>query len=244
MIELEDVTLAYGDLVVLDGVSLRIASNQITSILGPSGSGKSTIIKLILGLIKPSSGRVLVEGVDISRMKEKHLFPIRQKMGMVFQGNALFDSLTVTENLSFFLLENLKLPKAEATLRIKAQVEFAGLQGFENHFPDTLSGGMKKRLAIGRALIFGPEMVLLDEPTVGLDPISTKKVLDVIQRLKHDKGLGAVLVTHLINDVFGIADRVIILFDGKIIFNDVPDAMHGFRHPFVESFLSNSVEIA
>ncbi|HET6513120.1 MAG TPA: ATP-binding cassette domain-containing protein [Candidatus Kapabacteria bacterium] len=244
MIELQDVTLAYGDRVVLDGVSLRIASNEITSILGPSGSGKSTIIKLMLGLIKPTSGKVFVEGVDISRMKEKHLFPIRRKMGMVFQGNALFDSLTVTENLTFFLKENLQLSTAETAERIREQIAFAGLQGFEHQFPETLSGGMKKRLAISRALIFGPEMVLLDEPTVGLDPVSTKRVLDVILRLKQEKGLGAVLVTHLINDVFGIADKVIVLYEGKIIFNDIPHAMHGFDHPFVESFLSNTLEAA
>ena len=244
MIELQDVTLAYGDRVVLDGVSLGIASNEITSILGPSGSGKSTIIKLMLGLIKPTSGKVFVEGVDISRMKEKHLFPIRRKMGMVFQGNALFDSLTVTENLSFFLRENLRLSEAETAERIREQIEFAGLKGFEHHFPETLSGGMKKRLAIGRALIFGPEMVLLDEPTVGLDPVSTKRVLDVILQLKEGKGLGAVFVTHLINDVFGTADRVIVLYEGKIIFNDVPQAMHSSDHPFVESFLSNALETA
>lgn len=244
MIELQDVSLAYGDRLVLDGVSLRVPSNEITTILGPSGSGKSTIIKLMLGLIKPTSGRVYIEGIEISKLKEKHLFPIRRKMGMVFQGNALFDSLTVTENLAFFLKENLRLPDKEIRQRIMEQIEFAGLRGFEHRSPDTLSGGMKKRLAIGRALIFGPDMVLLDEPTVGLDPISTKKVLDVILKLKAEKGLGAVLVTHLINDVFSVADRVIVLYEGKIIFNDVPDAMHGFEHPFVESFLSNSVELA
>jgi phospholipid/cholesterol/gamma-HCH transport system ATP-binding protein len=177
-------------------------------------------------------------------MKEKHLFPIRRKMGMVFQGNALFDSLTVTENLSFFLRENLKLSAAETAERIREQIEFAGLKGFEHQFPETLSGGMKKRLAIGRALIFGPEMVLLDEPTVGLDPLSTKRVLDVILQLKEGKGLGAVFVTHLINDVFGTADRVIVLYEGKIIFNDEPQAMHNSDHPFVESFLSNSLETA
>lgn len=177
-------------------------------------------------------------------MKEKHLFPIRRKMGMVFQGNALFDSLSVTENLSFFLKENLRLPASEIEKRITEQIDFAGLKGFEHQAPDSLSGGMRKRLAIGRALIFGPDMVLLDEPTVGLDPISTKKVLDVILRLKAERGLGAVLVTHLINDVFTVADKVIVLYEGKIIFNDTPHAMHGFSHPFVESFLSNSVELA
>lgn len=243
MIEFDNVTLAYGKRLVLDGISFSVSGNEITSILGPSGSGKSTIVKLMLRLIKPTSGRILLEGQDISNLKEKHLFPIRQKMGMVFQANALFDSLTVSENLGFFLRENLRLSEGETNKRIKEQIAFAGLEGFEHQLPDRLSGGMRKRLAIGRALIFGPEMVLLDEPTVGLDPVSTKRVLDVIKNLKEEKNLGAVFVTHLINDVFSVADRVLVLYEGKIIFNDVPEQMHHSQHPFVESFLNSNVEL-
>ncbi|MEO6939626.1 MAG: ATP-binding cassette domain-containing protein [Candidatus Kapaibacterium sp.] len=243
MIELDNVVLRYGSYDVLQGVSMLVPDGKITAVLGPSGSGKSTTIRLMLGLLKPTSGRVLVDGVDISHFTEKQLFPIRRKMGMVFQGNALFDSLTVTENLSFFLRENLKLPEDEIEKRTAEQIAFAGLEGFEHHLPDSLSGGMKKRLAIGRALIFGPKMILLDEPTGGLDPVSTKKILDVIKRLREEKGLGAVFVTHLINDVFSVADQVVILYQGRVIFNDVPEAMYASTHPFVESFLVKDVEI-
>ena len=161
---------------------------------------------------------------------------------MVFQGNALFDSLTVTENLGFFLQENLNVSKEEAAARIQEQLKFAGLEGFEHHLPDSLSGGMKKRLAIGRALIFGPEMVLLDEPTVGLDPISTKRILDFILKLKRERNLGAVFVTHLISDVDSVADRAIVLFQGKIIFDDLPSRMRESTHHFVESFTASEVE--
>jgi phospholipid/cholesterol/gamma-HCH transport system ATP-binding protein len=126
---------------------------------------------------------------------------------------------------------------------VKQMIQFAQLEGYEDQLPDTLSGGMKKRLAIGRALIFGPSMVLFDEPTVGLDPVSTKRILDVIHRLREDRGLGAVLVTHLIHDVETIADNVLILFKGKIVFNDVPDQMQNSDHPFVASFLKHPEEI-
>jgi phospholipid/cholesterol/gamma-HCH transport system ATP-binding protein len=242
MIEFKDVHLRYGDHPVLEGVSFQVPDQKISAILGPSGSGKSTIIKLMLGLIKPTRGRILVDGVDITDFKEKDLFPIRRKMGMVFQSNALFDSLTAEENLGFFLRENLKLPEAEIQKRVKEQIAFAQLEGFENHLPDTLSGGMKKRLAIGRALIFGPKTVLFDEPTVGLDPVSTKRILDVISRLREEMGLGAVLVTHLINDVYSVADRVLIIYQGKLIYDDVPDMMQRSTHPFVSAFLTHEDE--
>ncbi len=243
MIEFKNVHLQYGDHAVLQGVSFVIPDAKITAVLGPSGSGKSTIIRLMLGLIKPNAGEILVDGVNISHMKEKDLFPIRKKMGMVFQGNALFDSLTAEENLAFFLRENLRLEEAEIAKRVRDMIHFAQLEGFEDKLPDTLSGGMKKRLAIGRALIFGPSMVLFDEPTVGLDPLSTKRILDVIHDLRTDRGLGAVLVTHLIHDVETVADSVLILFHGKIVFNDVPEKMQECDHPFVASFLQHPEDI-
>jgi len=242
VIEFENVHLNFGNREVLGGVSMRVDDGKITAVLGPSGSGKSTILKLMLGLLKPNEGHIFIDGVDISGFSEQLLFPIRKKMGMVFQGNALFDSLSVNDNLGFFLRENLNLPEAEISERVRGQIQFAGLEGFEDYLPDSLSGGMRKRVAIGRALIFGPSMVLLDEPTVGLDPISTKKILDVIKSLREEKGLGAVLVTHLIQDVFAVADRVIILYHGKIIFDDIPSKMYEVKHPFIQSFLKNAEE--
>jgi phospholipid/cholesterol/gamma-HCH transport system ATP-binding protein len=243
MIEFRDVSLQYGRREVLKGISMLIPDGNITAILGPSGSGKSTILKLALGLVQPNAGRVLVDGVDITGFPEEQLFPIRRKMGMVFQGNALFDSLDVAENMGFFLRENLNLPEREIQERVRRELKFAGLEGYERQLPSSLSGGMRKRIAIGRALIFDPKMVLLDEPTVGLDPVNTKKILDLVKCLKEQQGLGAVLITHLINDVFSVADRVLILYQGQFIYNDVPERMHDAQHPFIQSFLTNPEEL-
>lgn len=243
MIEFNDVHLYYAGREVLKGISMQIPDGKITAILGPSGSGKSTIIKLMLGLIQPTFGRVFVDAVEVSRLSEEELFPIRKKMGIVFQGNALFDSMTVSENLGFFLRENLKLPEQEIARRVREQLHFAGLDAHAHQLPDSLSGGMRKRVAIGRALIFEPEMVLFDEPTAGLDPVSSNKILAFIRQLNREKGLGAVIVTHIINDVFSIADDVLILYHGEIIFHDAPGKMQECDHPFVQSFLLDPEEL-
>ncbi len=241
MIELDKVTLKYGEKEILKQVSLTVRDNTIKAILGPSGVGKSTILKLMLGLIKPNSGRVLIDGADITRMKESELYTIRRKMGMVFQGNALFDSMTISQNLGFFLRENLNLPENEVIRRVTEQIQFAGLEGYENQLPESLSGGMRKRVAIGRAMIFKPHMILFDEPTAGLDPVSSKKILSLISTLRHNNNLGAVIVTHIIEDVFNVADCVAVLYQGEIIFDDVTEKLHNAEHPFIRSILSDKI---
>lgn len=243
MIEFKDVHLYYSGREVLKGISMKIPDGKITAILGPSGSGKSTIIKLMLGLIQPTFGEVFVDGVEISTFSEEQLFPIRKKMGIVFQGNALFDSMSVSENMGFFLRENLKVSEDEIARRVQEQLHFAGLEAHAHQLPDALSGGMRKRVAIGRALIFEPEMILFDEPTAGLDPVSSNKILTFIKQLNKEKGLGAVMVTHIIGDVFAIADDVLILYQGKIIFHDQPEKMKACDHPFVQSFLADPEEL-
>ncbi len=244
MIDFVNVRLAFNGRVVLDGIDFTIRDAEITAILGPSGSGKSTILKLMLGLLKPTSGAVSIDSIDISEYKEEELFAIRRTMGIVFQGNALFDSMTVAENMAFFLRENLKLQESEVQQRVKAQLQFAGLEAQADQLPDSLSGGMRKRVAIGRALIFEPKMILFDEPTAGLDPLSTKKILDLIQLLKVEKKLGAVFVTHIIADVLAVADVVVVLYQGKIIYHDTPLNMHTSTHPFVQSFLEDPETLA
>ncbi len=241
MIELQDITLRYGNREVLNKVSLTIEDNKIKAVLGPSGVGKSTILKLILGLIKPNSGRILIDGVDIAPMKEIQLYPIRRKMGIVFQGNALFDSMTISENLGFFLRENLTLSEKETERKVHEQIVFAGLEGYEDALPENLSGGMKKRVAIGRALIFNPRMILFDEPTAGLDPVSSKKILSLIRTLRHKNNLGAVIVTHIIDDVLQVADNVAVLYKGEIIFDDETEKLHDSTHPFIQSILSDMI---
>ncbi|MEI6756324.1 MAG: ATP-binding cassette domain-containing protein [Chlorobium sp.] len=241
MIELHNVSLKYGEKEILNKVSLTVKDNNIKAILGPSGVGKSTILKLMLGLIKPNSGQVIVDGTDITNMKEISLYAIRRKMGMVFQGNALFDSMTIAQNLGFFLRENLKLPEKEIIERVTEQIQFAGLEGYEDQLPESLSGGMRKRVAIGRALIFKPHMILFDEPTAGLDPVSSKKILSLINSLRANNNLGAVIVTHIIDDVFNVADTVAVLYKGEIIFDDVTEKLHDAQHPFIRSILSDKI---
>jgi phospholipid/cholesterol/gamma-HCH transport system ATP-binding protein len=241
MIELKNVCLSFGDKQILKNISLKVQDNTIKAILGPSGVGKSTILKLMLGLIKPDCGKVLVDGTDITSMKETELYEIRRKMGMVFQGNALFDSLTISQNLGFFLRENLNLPESEVAQRVGEQIRFAGLEGYEDKLPESLSGGMRKRVAIGRALIFKPHMILFDEPTAGLDPVSSKKILSLISDLRHNNNLGAVIVTHIIDDVFHSADCVSVLYQGEIIFDDVTEKLHDSQHPFIRSILSDKI---
>ncbi|WP_294348354.1 ATP-binding cassette domain-containing protein [Prosthecochloris sp.] len=241
MIELQDVTLRYGNREILNKVSLTIEDNKIKAVLGPSGVGKSTILKLILGLIKPNSGRILIDGVDITLLKESKMYPIRRKMGIVFQGNALFDSMTISENMGFFLRENLKLSEQETEQKVREQIAFAGLEGYEDALPENLSGGMKKRVAIGRALIFNPAMILFDEPTAGLDPVSSKKILGLISSLRQKNNLGAVIVTHIIDDVFQVADNVAVLYKGEIIFDDDTEKLHDSTHPFIQSILSDKI---
>ncbi|ARM30513.1 ABC transporter ATP-binding protein [Prosthecochloris sp. HL-130-GSB] len=241
MIELRNVSLRYGERQILDNVSLTIEDNKIKAVLGPSGVGKSTILKLILGLIKPNSGEIRIDGQDITKLKESQLYPIRRTMGIVFQGNALFDSMTISENLGFFLRENLKLSEEETERKVQEQIEFAGLEGYEDALPENLSGGMKKRVAIGRALIFNPKMILFDEPTAGLDPVSSKKILNLIGKLRQKNDLGAVLVTHIIDDVFMVADSVAVLYKGQIIFDDDTAKLHDATHPFIRSILSDKI---
>ncbi|NTV08606.1 MAG: ABC transporter ATP-binding protein [Chlorobium limicola] len=241
MIELRNITLKYGEREILKNVSLTIKDNTIKAILGPSGVGKSTILKLMLGLIKPNSGQVFVDGTDITSLREPELYPIRRKMGMVFQGNALFDSMSISENLGFFLRENLKLPEAEVQERVAEQIKFSGLEGYEDQLPENLSGGMRKRVAIGRALIFKPHMILFDEPTAGLDPVSSKRILHLISALQQSSNLGAVIVTHIIDDVFSIADHAAVLYQGEIIFDDETEKLHQSEHPFIRSILSDKI---
>ena len=241
MIELRQVGLKYGEREILKNVSLTIKDNTIKAILGPSGVGKSTILKLMLGLIKPNNGQVIVDGTDITNMNETSLYAIRRKMGMVFQGNALFDSMTISQNLGFFLRENMKLPEEEISRRVAEQIQFAGLEGYEEQLPENLSGGMRRRVAIGRAMIFKPHMILFDEPTAGLDPVSSKKILSLISSLRKNNNLGAVIVTHIIDDVFNVADSVAVLYQGEIIFDDVTEKLHEANHPFIRSILSDNI---
>lgn len=217
MITVENIIKTYDGLKALDGVSAHFERGKITVILGGSGSGKTTLLRQITGLEKPTSGRILFGDSDITRIKKKELFELRKRMGMLFQGGALFNSISVYENIAFPLREHAKL--AESTIRtmVKMKLELVGLRGMEGLMPSQLSGGMMKRVALARSLIMDPQVVFYDEPTSGLDPISAGVIDKLIKDLNATLGVTSVVVSHDIVSAFNIAHKIIILYFGKKI---------------------------
>ena len=220
---------------IIKDISLDIPKGNVSVILGPSGAGKSSILKIILGLWKPQKGNVIIENTDITNLSEMEMLPIRRRMGIVFQGNALFDSLSVEENVGYFLSEQNKISQSEITDKIETALSFVNLSGTNDLFPDQLSGGMKKRVAIARALVFNPEIILFDEPTTGLDPINSKHILDLIARLR-EQGTTAVVVTHILNDAVSIGDKLTLINGGTLIESGTVNEMLNSENEFVRKF--------
>jgi len=241
VIALRSVHFAYADRPILRDVSFSLAEGESMVILGPSGSGKSTILRLILGLECPQRGDVIIDGESICRMKESRKIDVRKKIGMVFQAGALFDSLTVGENVAYYLLEHTRLPWDEVDRRAREMLGFVGLDADEiiDKLPEELSGGMQRRVAIGRALLStNPRIMLYDEPTTGLDPRSTEQVLKLIQRLNADKGTASVVVTHEIADALAVADRFVLISAGEVAFDGTFEALRDSADPRVLDFLA------
>jgi phospholipid/cholesterol/gamma-HCH transport system ATP-binding protein len=247
MISLRNVHFAYEERPVLRAVSFELAENESLVVLGPSGSGKSTILRLILGLECPQRGEVIVDGENVCTMREKKKIEMRKKIGMVFQAGALFDSLTVGENVGYYLLEHTKLPWDDIEIRVREMLGFVGLNADEiiDQLPEELSGGMQRRVAIGRALLStNPRIMLYDEPTTGLDPRSTEQVLELINKLNREKRTASIMVTHEIADAFAVANRFVIIHSGELVFDgtlaDLRDSRDekvlDFLAPFRESF--------
>ena len=239
VVDLDDIRLVYGDHVVLDGISLHVLRGETMCVLGGSGVGKSTILKLILSLEEPDSGRVEVLGHDIEKADRDQLFELRQRMGMVFQGSALFDSLPIFDNVAFPLLEHTSLPLEEIRHRVQEALHFVDLD-FErvaNLLPAELSGGMKKRVAIARAIVHRPEILLFDEPTSGLDPITTRRIDDLIVKLRHELHVSSVVVTHDTRSACRIANRVALLRGGRIIFLGTPAEMLAAEDVYIREYL-------
>lgn len=241
MIQLRSVSFAYGEKQVLQGVSFSVDDGEAVAIMGPSGSGKSTILRLILGLENASDGEVIVDGHDIGKLRESKRRQIRKNIGMVFQEGALFDSLTVGENVGYYLLEHSKLKWEEIDQRACRMLGEVGLNCDEviDLLPEQLSGGMRRRVAIGRALLStDPTIMLYDEPTTGLDPRSTHNILGLIEQLHREKNLSTVVVTHQIADAIAIADRYVVIIDGHMVFDGSLDELRDSRDPKVLSFLA------
>ncbi len=247
MIELQNVSFGYDSRVVLKNVSLRIDQDESVAIMGPSGSGKSTILRLILGLESPQSGAVLINGESICDLGESEKREIRKSIGMVFQDGALFDSLTVGENVGYYLLEHTRLDEDEIESRVREMLGFVGLDADEiiDKLPEQLSGGMQRRVAIGRALLStDPKIMLYDEPTTGLDPQSSETVLALINKLTSQRKVSTIVVTHQIADALDIAGRFVVIVAGEVAFdgtlNELRDSadsrVQEFLNPFRSSF--------
>ena len=239
VVELKDLHLAFGEHAVLKGVTLGLFRGETLSVLGGSGAGKSTILRLILGLSLPDSGEVRVEGQDISNVPLTEVLALRRNMGMVFQEAALFDSLSVYDNVGFYLHEHTSLSESEIGRRVRESLELVDLEPDQvlDLLPAELSGGMKKRVGIARAVVHRPRMLLYDEPTSGLDPITTRTINDLIVKLQTELDVSSIVVTHDIRSAFRISNRVALLFEGALVFVGSPEEMVASEDEYVREFL-------
>ena len=242
MIQVRDLKKRFLQQEVLRGVHLDIPENQITTIVGPSGTGKTVLLKHMIGLLKCDSGQLLVDGVDIASLNSRGLNELRRKFGMLFQGAALLDSMNVFENVAFPLQEKTRLSRVEIAERVETELKNVGIVGMNSKFPAQLSGGMKKRVGLARALIMRPEIVLFDEPTTGLDPIMKKAIHQLIHATQRRVGCTAVVVSHDIPDVFEISDFVVMLHEGVIVEQGTPEEFQRSTHPGVQQFLKGDIE--
>ncbi len=240
VLDVREVRKSFGEKVVHKGVSFQVHEREILALFGGSGTGKSVILRSIIGLEKPDSGEILFEGHDLTKMTEDELKQVRLKIGYVFQNGALFDSLTVEENLSYPLEAHTKLSPSEILTKVNAMLELIDMKGSNDLLPAELSGGMQKRAGLARAIIMEPKIILFDEPTAGLDPTNTKRLIQNINRLK-TLGITGIFVTHDIPSAFEIADRVAILSEGRIPIIDTVENIRKSNDPLVQSFISEAM---
>ncbi|MBP8629291.1 MAG: ABC transporter ATP-binding protein [Negativicutes bacterium] len=239
MIKLVNIKMEYDKKVVLDNINLTVAPGETVAIIGPSGSGKSTLLRLMVGLTKPSAGEIWIENEEISQYKENALNKVRLKMGMVFQYSALFDFLSVGENVAFGLRQHTKLSNKEIQAIVKEKLRVVGLVGKEDFMPNQLSGGMKKRVSLARAIAINPQIILYDEPTAGLDPIMSAKIDKTIMNTQKIIGGVSVVVTHNMASAFAIADRIIMIYEGKIIAEGSTAAIKESDNDIVQKFIGD-----
>ena len=242
MIQLTDLHKSFGKQKVLNGLNLTVPDGQITAIIGPSGEGKSVLLRHIIGLMQPDSGQITVDGENIIGIRRSEMNRIREKFGMLFQNAALFDSMNVFENVAFPLQEKTSLSKDEIRTRVLSALVDVGLKNVEQKFTDELSGGMKKRVGLARALLLNPKIILFDEPTTGLDPIIKRAIHQLIKETHQKFGFTAVIVSHEIPDIFDIAQNVAMLFRGEMLQFGTADEIRNSSHPVVKQFISGSLD--
>ena len=244
MIHVRGLTKSFGSQAVLRSIDLEIPTGSITTIIGRSGGGKSVFLKHLLGLLRPDAGRVLVDDVDVAVLRGRALEEVRRRYGVVFQGGALFDSMSCADNVAFPLREKTRLGRAEVGKRVEAALAQVGLEAVGRKYPAEVSGGMRKRTAIARALVTEPEIIFFDEPTTGLDPILVNTIHQLILELHRRLNFTAVIVSHEIPEIFDIADRVAMLHDGRIVEVGPPAQIQGSASRVVQQFIRGEPESA
>lgn len=241
MIQIEDLQKSFGELVVLDGINLTIQDGESVVIIGRSGCGKSVLLKHIVALLYPDSGKITVDDEDIFSLNQQELMDYRKKVGVLFQFGALFDSMTVAENVGFCLRESMKLKPDEVAEIVTEKLKLVGLEGIESKMPAEISGGMKKRVALARAIAAEPSILLYDEPTTGLDPISADMINQLILDVNKHLGVTSIAVTHDMGSANRIADRIVMLHDGNIVWDGSPDEIVKTDNAMVKQFINGSM---
>jgi len=237
MIEVRDLQKSFGTQKILDGVSLRIETGESVVIIGRSGGGKSVLLKHLIGLLQPDSGEVLIDGENIEPMTERELLRVRSKFGMLFQSAALFDSMTVAENVGFAFRRNKGMSQGEIQQKVAEALEVVELSGIENKKPSELSGGMRKRVGLARAIVYRPQIVLYDEPTTGLDPIVSDSIDKLIMRVRDRFKVTSVVVTHDMRSARRVGQRILMLYNKKIYATGTPDEIFNSKDPIVRQFI-------
>lgn len=237
LFSLENIHKSFGKHAVLRGVDLDIQKGETLVILGGSGSGKSVTLQLLIGLLQADKGRLLFDGEDITHLQEKAYFPIRKRVSYLFQGGALFDSMNVYQNLAYPLLEHTKMTHREILPIVRKALDRVELSGIEDKYPSSLSGGMMKRVALARAIINEPEVILYDEPTTGLDPLTTQSINKLIRKLQRNLNITSIVVTHEMSTAFYVADRLAFLEAGEMAFHGTLEEAHNSDHPTLSAFL-------
>lgn len=240
MIEIRGLDKSFHDLKVLDGLNLTIEDGETLVVIGRSGCGKSVLLKHIIGILRPEKGEVLVDGQDVAKLTGNNLNELRMKFGMLFQGAALFDSLTVYENVAFTLMEHTKLEDRIIKRRVEQCLEMVGLKGIEDKKPAELSGGMRKRVGLARAICRNPQIILYDEPTTGIDPIMGDQINDLIIELHDRLRITSIVVTHDMTSAYKIGSRIAMLYKGKIIETGSPQEIRNTKSPIVKQFITGA----
>jgi phospholipid/cholesterol/gamma-HCH transport system ATP-binding protein len=241
-IEFKGIYKSFGSKHVLQGVDLKVEPGEVFFIIGQSGAGKSVLVKHLVGLLRPDAGRIYLDGIDVTELSEKDYYPIRKRCAMVFQNSTLFDSMTLQENVALPIRKHLGVSIKEANERALEKLRLVGMQRYADRYPADFGDGMRKKVAISRALTLDPEYVIFDEPTTGIDPISAAMVDKLIRHLSDNLGVTSIVISHDLRSIFGIADRIAMLYKGRLLLDGTQDDFRHTSDPIIQQFIQGLPE--